>query len=188
MVMRVRLLRISVSTRWMMMLLRAVLILSLITFVDKESAVPSRLMMSFLSRRERPFFGEGVAFVVGGGTTEGVGFADGWGFFFFLPATWAQVPEGAVGAGVGAGGGGGGGGGGGVGVGSGVDPEAFGAIGPVRRMGSRPCLCLLVRAAMGERRGSSCRTFLLLVIISIFFCAEAKKVLVELCAVVSRSS
>ena len=74
-VMRVRLLRISISTRWMMMLLRAVLILSLIAVVGEESCVPSRLMISFLSRRERPFFGVVVAFGAGVGAAGGAGLA-----------------------------------------------------------------------------------------------------------------
>ena len=52
---------------------------------------------------------------------------------------------------------------GGEGVGSGVDPEAFGGIGPVRVMGSCPFLCLLVRMGRGESTGSICRFSLLLV-------------------------
>ena len=52
---------------------------------------------------------------------------------------------------------------GGVGVGSGVDPEAFGGIGPVRVIGSCPVLCLLERVGRGESTGSICWFSLLLV-------------------------
>ena len=58
--------------------------------------------------------------------------------------------------GAGAGASEGGGGVGGVGVGSGVDPEAFGGIGPVRVIGSFPILGLLVRVGRGESSGSIC--------------------------------
>ena len=54
------------------------------------------------------------------------------------------------------------------GVGSGVDPEAFGGSGPVRVMGSRPLVCLLVIGGMGDRRGSNWRPSLLLVMMSNF--------------------
>jgi hypothetical protein len=49
------------------------------------------------------------------------------------------------------------------GAGSGVDPEAFGGIGPVRVIGSCPFLCLLVRLGRGESIGSICWISLLLV-------------------------
>ena len=97
----------------------------------------------------------------------GAGLAEVVVFFFFFPATWAQEPWGAVGTGaevVGAWGGGGMM----VGGDSGVDPEVFGGSGPVLVMGSCPFLCLLVRAGMGERRGSICWGSLLLVMVLTF--------------------
>jgi len=84
------------------MLLRAVLMLSLMAVVVEGSLEPSLLMMSFLSRRERPFFGGWVLVEVEGGGAVGAGLAEVVVFFFFLPATWAQEPWGAVGAGAGA--------------------------------------------------------------------------------------
>jgi hypothetical protein len=125
---------------------------SLIEVVEEESLEPSRLMISFLSRRERPFLVGGVLLGLGDGAA-GAGLAEVVVFFFLFPATWAQVPEGAEGAGAGAFGARGTGGG--WGVGSGVDPEAFGGRGPVREIGSRPLICLLVILGMGDRRGSS---------------------------------
>ena len=139
--------------------------LSLIEVVEEESLEPSRLMISFLSRRERTFFVGGVLLGLGVGAA-GAGLAEIVAFFFFFPATWAQEPEGAEGAGVGAFGAGGMGGG--WGVGSGVDPEAFGGSGPVRVMGSRPLVCLLVIGGMGDRRGSNWSPSLLLVMMSNF--------------------
>jgi hypothetical protein len=60
-------------------------------------------MMSFLSRRERPFFVVGVFVeVVVGVGAAGAGLAEVVVFFFFFPTTWAQVPWGARGAGAGA--------------------------------------------------------------------------------------
>ena len=53
--------------------------------------------------------------------------------------------------------------GGRVRVGSGVDPEAFSGIGPVRVIGSFPIVCLLVRVGRGESTGLICWFFLLLV-------------------------
>jgi hypothetical protein len=124
-------------------------------------------MMSFLSRRERPFFRGGALVEVVGVGAAGAGLAEVVVFFFFFPATWAQEPWEAVGTGaevVGAWGGGG------LMVGgdSGVDPEVFGGSGPVLLMGSCPFLCLLVRAGMGERRGSICWGSLLLVMVLTF--------------------
>ena len=139
--------------------------LSLMEVVEEESLEPSRLMISYLSRRDRPFLVGGVLLGLGVGAA-GAGLAEVVAFFFFFPATWAQEPEGAEGPGVGAFGAGGMGGG--WEVGSGVDPEAFGGSGPVRVMGSRPLTCLLVIAGMGDRRGSSWRPSLLLVMISNF--------------------
>src|SRR3978361_1519195 len=135
----------------MVILLRATFMLSLIEVVEEGSLEPSRLMISFLSRRERPFLMGGVLLVLGVGAAS-AGLAEVVAFFFFFPATWAQEPEGAEGAGAGAFGAGGMGGG--WGVGSGVDPEAFAGGGPVRVMGSRPLVCLLVIGGMGDRRGS----------------------------------
>jgi hypothetical protein len=103
MVMSVRLLKISTSTLWMKMLLRAVFMLSRMSVVVCESLEPSLLMMSFLSRRERPFFVVGVLVeVVVGGGAAGAGLAEVVVFFFFFPTTWAQVPWVARGAGAGA--------------------------------------------------------------------------------------
>jgi hypothetical protein len=67
------------------MLFRAVLMLSLMVVVDEGSLEPSRLMISFLSRRERPFL-VGALGLVGVGAA-GAGLAGGGDFFFFLPAT-----------------------------------------------------------------------------------------------------
>ena len=49
-------------------------------------------MMSFLSRRERPFFRGGALVEVVGVGAAGAGLAEVVVFFFFFPATWAQVP------------------------------------------------------------------------------------------------
>jgi hypothetical protein len=102
MVISVRLLKMSTSTLWIKILLRAVFMLSRISVVVCESLEPSLLIMSFLSRRERPFFVVGVLVeeVVGGGAA-GAGLTEEVVFFFF-PATWAQVPWEAGGAGAGA--------------------------------------------------------------------------------------
>src|SRR5712691_10602802 len=84
MVMSVMLLKMSTSTLWTKMLLRAVLILSLMAVVVEGSLDPSLLMMSFRSRRERPFLGEGALVVVVGGGAAGAGLAEVVVFFFFL--------------------------------------------------------------------------------------------------------
>src|SRR4030088_3097088 len=141
--------------------------LSLIAVVVVGSLEPSLLMMSFLSWRERPFFRGGALVEVVGVGAAGAGLAEVVVFFFFFPATWAQEPWEAVGTGA-EGVGAWGGGGLVVGGDSGVDPEVFGGSGPVLVMGSCPFLCLLVRAGMGERRGSICWGSLLLVIVLTF--------------------
>src|SRR6266849_10846757 len=73
MVMSVMLLKMSTSTLWTKMPLRAVLMLSLMALVVEGSFDPSLLMMSFLSRRERPFFGGGGLGWGGGGWGRGGG-------------------------------------------------------------------------------------------------------------------
>src|SRR5436853_1771133 len=110
------------STRWMNVAYRAVLILSLMAMVLVDRGEPSLLMMSLCSRRVRPFLVEGALGVAGGGAAAGAGFADGGeAFFFVILTTCAHVWMGS-----GGGGGGGGGGGSGGGVGAGVDPETPG--------------------------------------------------------------
>jgi hypothetical protein len=88
-VMSVRLLKISPATLWIKILLRAVFMLSRMAVVDCESLEPSILMISFLSRRERPFFIVVVlveeVVVVGGAAGDSL--AEFVVFFFFFPAT-----------------------------------------------------------------------------------------------------
>jgi hypothetical protein len=86
MVMSVMLLKMSTSTLWTKMLFRAVLMLSLMAVVGDGSLEPSLLMMSFRSRRERPFLVGRVLVVVEGGAA-GAGLAEVVVFFFFFPAT-----------------------------------------------------------------------------------------------------
>src|SRR5712671_2972446 len=102
MVMSVMLLKMSTSTLWTKILLRAVLMLSLMAVVEEGSLEPSLLMISFLLWRERPFMGGRVLVEVVGGGAAGAALADVVVFFFFFLATWAQVPCGAVCAGAGA--------------------------------------------------------------------------------------
>ena len=53
--------------------------------VDEGSLDPSRLMISFLSRRERPFLVGALGLV--GAVGAGAGLAGGGDFFFFFPTT-----------------------------------------------------------------------------------------------------
>src|SRR5712691_4560720 len=76
MVMSVMLLKRSTSTLWMKMLLRAGLMLSLMAVVVEETLEPSLLMMSFLSRRERPFLGGGFLVELVGGGADGAGLVE----------------------------------------------------------------------------------------------------------------
>src|SRR5436853_6116867 len=98
------------STRWMKVACRAVLMLSLMAMVLVDRGEPSLLMTSLRSRRVRPFLVEGAQGVARGGAASGAGFADGGeAFSFVFLTTCAQVWT--------AGGGGGGGGAGGGGAG-----------------------------------------------------------------------
>ena len=59
--------------------------LSLMVVVVEGSLDPSRLMISFLSRRERPFLIGALGLV--GAVGAGAGLAEGGDFFFFFLAT-----------------------------------------------------------------------------------------------------
>jgi len=86
MVISVMLLKMSTSTLWTRMLFRAVLMLSLMAVAGVGSLEPSRLMISFRSRRERPFLRE-EDFAGVGMEAAGTGLAVGALFFFFFLAT-----------------------------------------------------------------------------------------------------
>ena len=102
MVMRVMLLRVSPSMRWMKVEPRAVLIWSRREMMEVGRGDPSRLTRSLLSLSVGVFFswlGEGLL-VVGGGADGAWGVVVGVFFFFYLFATVAQVGGGTAGGGL----------------------------------------------------------------------------------------